>query len=243
MNNEKYELLMEDSIEFYGITLYRIKALRDISTTYGRVKRGDLGGYVQSKYNLSNKGNCWIYGDAKVYEGATLNDDAHVYGYAKIHGKSDMWNNAAAGSNAEITGNCQIYDNAFLYDNVIVGGNSKIYGNAKIINNALIRENAEIFGDARITDNTFVKNNAKISGNALLIGEATIGIDADIKSINDYITISPINNNVITFYKDSNGKVIVNHRAFNGYIDIFREKICNDENMMLTIRYVEDLLR
>ena len=59
---EKYELT-EETIKVEGVTLYRIKALKD----FGNVKKGDLGGFVQSEMNLSHYGNCWIYNDAKVY--------------------------------------------------------------------------------------------------------------------------------------------------------------------------------
>ena len=37
----KYELLADDTIEFYGRTLHRIKACRN----FENVKSGDLGGY------------------------------------------------------------------------------------------------------------------------------------------------------------------------------------------------------
>ena len=40
--------------------LHRIKALIDI-LRWG-VKAGDLGGYIQSESNLSQIGDCWVYG-------------------------------------------------------------------------------------------------------------------------------------------------------------------------------------
>ena len=56
--------------------LHRIIALIDIPCQ--RVKAGDLGGYVASEKNLSQKGNAWVYGDARVSE------DAWVYGDARV---------------------------------------------------------------------------------------------------------------------------------------------------------------
>jgi len=41
---------------------FRIEALRDFSD----VKKGDIGGFVQSEHNLSHRGDCWIYEDAVV---------------------------------------------------------------------------------------------------------------------------------------------------------------------------------
>jgi hypothetical protein len=64
---KKYELTSE-SIEHAGVTLYRIKALRD----FGRVKKGDLGGYVEKEANLSHEGDCWVGGIAKVYNEACV---------------------------------------------------------------------------------------------------------------------------------------------------------------------------
>ena len=56
----KYELLIDDTITFFGVQLFRIKAL----ISFKGVKKGDVGGYVESEKNLSQHGNAWVYGDA-----------------------------------------------------------------------------------------------------------------------------------------------------------------------------------
>lgn len=66
---KKYKLIKSD---VRG--LYRIKALRD----FGDVKKGDIGGYVESERNLSHGGICWIYGLVLVC------GDACVYGHARV---------------------------------------------------------------------------------------------------------------------------------------------------------------
>ena len=87
---KKYELT-EETIELYGRTLYRIKALKD----FGDVEVGDLGGYIESESNLIQKGyawvygNAWVFGDAKVYGNAKVFGDAKVCGDAEIKGKTD----------------------------------------------------------------------------------------------------------------------------------------------------------
>jgi len=58
----KYELVLSHSIERFGRTLYRIRALRDIDEI--GVKRNQLGGYVESVFNLAQDGLCWIFNDA-----------------------------------------------------------------------------------------------------------------------------------------------------------------------------------
>lgn len=44
------------------VTLHRIKA----SVTFGNIKSGDIGGWIEKKENLSHDGNAWVYGDARV---------------------------------------------------------------------------------------------------------------------------------------------------------------------------------
>lgn len=51
----KYKLT-EKSKMLWGQTLYRIQALKD----FGDVKAGDLGGWVEGLYNLSQNGKSWI---------------------------------------------------------------------------------------------------------------------------------------------------------------------------------------
>ena len=53
----KYELTKETK-RVHGITLHRIKALRDIERY--DVKTGDLGGWVERENNLSQSGDAWV---------------------------------------------------------------------------------------------------------------------------------------------------------------------------------------
>ena len=73
---KKFELTEEFIINNSGVKLYRIKALKDFSD----VKKGDFGGYVQQERNLSQFGNAWVYGDAKVYGNVWIFGDAQVFG-------------------------------------------------------------------------------------------------------------------------------------------------------------------
>ena len=71
---EKKYKLTEETTNMGNRTLYRIEALRDFSD----VKKGNKGGFVEKEDNLSQSGDCWIYGDAKVYNNALVRDDAKV---------------------------------------------------------------------------------------------------------------------------------------------------------------------
>lgn len=69
---KKFELTSE-FVTFLGKKLFRIKAL----ISFGNVEEGELGGYVEKEENLSNDGNAWVAGDARVYGDAD---------YATVHG-------------------------------------------------------------------------------------------------------------------------------------------------------------
>jgi len=85
MKNKKYKL-SDETIQHEGKTLYRIIALRDLRdlSGFGRVKKGDAGGFVESEKNLSQEGNCWIYDNALVFEDDRVSEDSIVYGYAEV---------------------------------------------------------------------------------------------------------------------------------------------------------------
>ena len=55
-------ILTDETIEMYGVTLHRIKAVR----SFGNVKEGDLGGFVEKEENISEYFEAWVYGNAKV---------------------------------------------------------------------------------------------------------------------------------------------------------------------------------
>jgi hypothetical protein len=67
----KYKLT-ENFIEYKGKKLYQIQSLKNFSD----VKIGELGGYIESEKNLSQKGDCWISGRAKIYDKAKIYDNA-----------------------------------------------------------------------------------------------------------------------------------------------------------------------
>ena len=102
---KKYELIPSDKEG-----LYRIKALKD----FYDVKKGDIGGYIQSENNLSQLGDCWIYDNAKVYGNAVVVGNAKVCDYARVHN------------------NARVFGNAIIRDNAVVRGEVCIWGNAMI---------------------------------------------------------------------------------------------------------------
>ncbi len=81
MSSKKYEFT-EETKEFCGKILHRIKALKD----FGDVRAGDLGGFIEKEENLSHYDTAWVYGNATVRGDAIVCDYAQVYGNATVCG-------------------------------------------------------------------------------------------------------------------------------------------------------------
>ena len=84
--SKKYQLTKESKTNLFGQKLFRIRALQDIER-FG-VKKGDLGGWVESELNLSQYGNAWVCGDAQVCGDARVSGNAQVYGDARVYGNA-----------------------------------------------------------------------------------------------------------------------------------------------------------
>ena len=106
----KYELTNETR-EFHGRVLHRIRALKD----FGSVRAGDLGGWVEKEDNLSQFGACWVYGNAVVDENARVRENARVYGSAEVTRNARVRENALVSGNARVTGNALVFGNARVY--------------------------------------------------------------------------------------------------------------------------------
>lgn len=114
---KKYELTDET---IHDGKLHRIKALR----SFGIVKAGDLGGFIESEDNLSHERDCWIF------DNAIVKDEAKVFDNAKICG------------NAIVRGNANIYNKAIVIAGIIEG--STINGDAVICKDICLQNNAYI---------------------------------------------------------------------------------------------------
>ena len=84
--SKKYELVVDDTITLWGWKLFRIKAL----IRFGSVDAGDLGGYVCTEDNLSQEGDAWVSGNAKVWGNAEVSGDAKVWGNAEVSGDAKV---------------------------------------------------------------------------------------------------------------------------------------------------------
>ena len=156
---KKYELIPSD-IE----GLFRIKALKD----FNDVKKGDIGGYVESEDNLSQYNDCWIYDNAQVCDNAVVIGKAIVCGNARVYDNAVVISKAIVCDNARVRNNAQVYGNAIVRDDARVFANAQIYDNAVVAGNAKVCDNAEIGGKARIGGNAVIQGNAEVSGDAII---------------------------------------------------------------------------
>src|SRR6202158_6297349 len=155
---KKYELVPDQQIVVAGRTLYRIRALKD----FGKVKAGDLGGFVGSERNLSQDGTSWVADDAQVYDQAVITDDAQILGRARIYDR------ARGGDKGQVLGNAQIFDDGWVFKNGVVFDNAKVFGASQV------RDNGLAYGDSEIFDNVRVVNSGQVCGHAR-IGGQTVG--------------------------------------------------------------------
>ena len=152
-NTKKFELVENLTLYHNGGLLYRIRALKN----FGDVKKGDIGGWVESEKNLSQKGLCWIYdvvdSNARVHGTAGVCDISHVTDYATVRGNSIVRDKSCVMEFGLVD------DHAFVFDRATVSGR------------------AQVVGFARICDDTRVTNGSIVSGNSFIVGNGYIGGD------------------------------------------------------------------
>ena len=105
---KKFELTGEKKTNICGKTLFRIKAL----ISFGGVKAGELGGFVEKEENLDQSGDAWVYGNAEVSGNARVAGNAEVSGNAWVSGDARVYGNAKVSGDAWVYGNAEVADNA-----------------------------------------------------------------------------------------------------------------------------------
>ena len=96
---KKFELTSETKINIFGKKLFRIKAL----VSFGVVKTGETGGWVEKEENVNQSGDAWVFGNAEVFGNARVSGDAEVFGNARVSGNARVFGNAEVFGNADYT--------------------------------------------------------------------------------------------------------------------------------------------
>ena len=91
-----------------------------------------MGGFVESKKNLSQKGNCWIYNDAKVFDNAmvygsaVVSCSARVYDYARVFNCARVFGSASVFGFVRVGGYAMVYGSTSIYGFARVGGSGEV---------------------------------------------------------------------------------------------------------------------
>ena len=152
--------------------VYRVIALIDIPR-HG-VKAGEIGGYVDHKKVLSQKGDCWIGNEAFALDKSSVTGDAVVKDYAivsdtTVTGQAAVYGKAQVSEmpglkESRVFGSAQVYGDAQVVSSSI-SGYSKVY-EAAVVNRAVVTEYSEIFGYAKIMGPAISIEDSKVYGHA-----------------------------------------------------------------------------
>lgn len=190
---KKYEITPNKRVEIIdgtSITTRQIRACRN----FGHVKKGDIGGYIDSEENLSHEGDCWIHDNAMALQNARVMGGAQVFDNAMICG------DAMVGGNAQINEYARISDHALVTKHADISGHAEVKGYTKVSGFATVSGMACVTSQSRIKDHAFICGSAHIDGNALITGDSyiedAIVRDACIKG-NARIDNSRITNDVV----------------------------------------------
>ena len=177
---EKYKLT-DIVAQCDGTTIHQIQAIID----FADVKKGDLGGFVESEDNLSHYGDCWIYDQAKAIGNSKVLDNAQLRGMALLK------DHASAGNNSVISESARVLDNATIRDYAAVKGNAFVCDNAKVCGHAKVFGNATVKSETFMSDFAIAYGNAVLTGDAHLLGQASVCGNANVHNgvISDYASV------------------------------------------------------
>ena len=168
--NLKYELT-DETKEYGGHSLHRIRALRDIPLITGvTLRSGSLGGWVENVLNLSFIGNCWVHndsmvmGDARVSDNALVLHDSIVYDCATIKGSAKIQGKSTINRHACVSGMALVQDST-------VTDFAKVNGLACVVNYGDIY--SYIAGHGEVTDHVTVEGGT-VTDRALAAGTCIV---------------------------------------------------------------------
>lgn len=239
---QKYDFIKDETLNWNGHVLHRIYYHYDFDHNCKQ------GGWIESKYNLSQEGECRVSDNAKVYGNARICgkarvcDDAEVYDNAIVSDSGFVADNAKVYGNAQLHGvsrvacNAQVYGNAEINgdDYVWIGDNARVYGEAKVYGTSTIEGNARVYDDAEIFNEAYVGGNAKIAGDTKIYGNAKI-ISGDYNSgdyyenENDLLEDSEAKEVVQDFiYKVDDSNKLTTQTEYNSINEFFDTSIADD---------------
>ena len=184
--------------------VYRIMAATDIPNAARYVSKGEWGGFISSKRNLSTSGNCWIADEAMVLDKAEVVSNALVTEKAHVLNSALISGTAIVCGEATVSGNAVVFGEAFVGDMASVSGSSAIRG--KVTGAAQVRDMVNIYSDALIGDKAVVGGNALVYGIVMgfgvVNGSATVALKG-IVSESQYVTSGIVYTDLSTDIEES----------------------------------------
>lgn len=196
-NTKKFELVENLTLYHNGGLLYRIRALKN----FGDVKKGDIGGWVESEKNLSQKGLCWIYDDAKVSDKARVSENARVMDLAVVDSNARVHGTAGVCDISHVTDYATVRGNSIVRDKSCVMEFGLVDDHAFVFDRATVSGRAQVVGFARICDDTRVTNGSTVSGNSFIVGNGYVGGDVIVNG-HERIDFTVIRSTDYVTYKD-----------------------------------------
>ena len=153
-------------MDYYGTTLYRVRAIRDFSD----VKAGDFGGFIEHDGNLSQEGDCWVYEDAIIANHSAVSDNAKIYGDSIVE-----WSN--------ISGDAKIFDSKI--ENAYISGNSRVY--KSFISEFYVQDNAVVYNSDPNRKSEFCYGEIKGNGAIFTDGDENVIRIKDLTKPNSFL--------------------------------------------------------
>jgi hypothetical protein len=207
MSDKKYELT-DDTKEVDGVTVRRIRALRDVGSTNIAVRAGQVGGYVEGEHNLSHLGSCWVHDNAIAMNRSIVTHNAL------------MRDSAMATHYARVTHDACVSGHSVVRDNAVVGGEVRLYGSAQI------RDTARVSGTVMVDDEVIITGHSHLYGNAHAMGDAyicdvtmgigTVDADAHMESSQHVITLTGVTDEPVTVFRTKQSDGTFGHRVVAG---------------------------
>lgn len=171
---DKYKITIETK-KVKDRTVFRIQALTDIEA-HG-VKKGDLGGWVDTPYNLSQQGDAWIGGNAVVMDYANVSGSALVTDNAIVMDKAIVSERAKVSGMANVEGNVSgqaiVNSHSYVFRDATINGLAYISGMCVIWSDSLITDKARVDGYADISGAT-IKGCSVVGGRMFVKGDVTL---------------------------------------------------------------------
>lgn len=124
------------------------------------VKKGDVGGWLESESNLSQEGNCWVHKDSRVSGRSIVKDNATVSDASTIRGASYVEKNAEVKLGSVVVDSMLLDDvklySAAIYESTLSGPVSVTAGFMN--NTTVVAEGNPLWGGIFLKECVFKQN-------------------------------------------------------------------------------------